>query len=52
MTASNIWIGDIKYAGKDEMPAYIEDDGMLLNIDAIETYAILHKGEKDEISED
>jgi hypothetical protein len=51
VTANNIWIGDIKYAGKDEMPAYIED-GMLLGIDAIETYAIIHKGEKNEVSED
>lgn len=42
VTAKNIWVGDIKYAGKDETPAYIEDS-MLLDMNAVETYAIVHK---------
>lgn len=51
MTTGNIWVGDIKYFGKDEPPAYIED-GMNLSIDAVDAWAVIHKGEKNEISED
>lgn len=47
----NIFIDDVKYMGDDDTPIFLEDS-MLLQMDAIETYLILHKGEKNaEISE-
>lgn len=50
MTGS-IWVSDIKYYGEDEVPAYIED-GMNLQLGAVDSWAVVHKGEKNEISED
>lgn len=47
MKRNSIWVSDIKYMGEDEQPAYIED-GMRLDMNAVETYAICHKGEVDE----
>lgn len=51
MTTGNIWVGDIKYSGEDEMPVYFED-GMNLSKDAIDSWAVIHRGEKNEVSED
>lgn len=50
ITTGNIWVGDIKYFGEDEIPVYLED-GMNLSKDAIDSWAVIHRG-KDEVSED
>ena len=49
----NIWADDLKYMGDDKPPVFLEDS-MLFNMDAVETYMILHKGGKngEEIPED
>jgi hypothetical protein len=47
LTDSALFVGELKYSDGDELPAYIEDT-MLLNIDAVASYAILHIGGEDE----
>ena len=51
MLDDGIWVSEIKYANDDEIPAYIED-AMLLNINAIESYAIVHRENKEEDNEE
>jgi hypothetical protein len=47
VTKNSIWIDELRYRDIDNVPVYIEDS-MLLNMDAIETYMILHRNEENE----
>jgi hypothetical protein len=40
---STLFVGDLKFSMDGEPPAYIEDT-MLLSLDAVSSYAILHIG--------
>jgi len=43
----SIWVDSLKYfSDNDDVPPVYLDDSMLLSIDSIETYLILHKGGK------
>lgn len=52
VTPNNIWVDDLKYCGDDEVPVSLQDS-MLFAMGAVETYLIIHKGEKnvEEVSE-
>jgi len=43
VSGSTLFVGELKYSDGNELPVYIEDT-MLLNIDAVASYAILHIG--------
>lgn len=49
-TASSIWINDIKYIGPNQQQPIFLEDSMLLDMDAVESFAIIQKDD-DEISE-
>lgn len=45
MTHNNIWASELKYWA-DDNPAIKVEESILFDMDAVETYAIIHKGEK------
>ncbi len=47
VSLGQIWIGKFKYADKDGAPVFIEDT-MLIGMNAIETYAVILIGGKNE----
>jgi hypothetical protein len=47
VTSHNIWVDDLKYMGDDKRPVFIEDS-MLFAMAAVDTYMIIHKGEKND----
>jgi len=50
ISGNGIFVGQLKYINEDNTPAYVEDS-MLLNMDSVMTYAILHiGGEENEAS--
>ncbi len=47
MTHHNIWANELKYWA-EENPAIHLEDSMLFDMEAVETYMIIHRGEKND----